>query len=149
MIAIDDTGSRNAAAAVARARGRRRDRAGYAYLRHQARGADADVSAVVAPAVALAGPPPPPPGRWIWPVPRWRGRAPVVSDGYGSPRVGGNRGAIHRGADVMFRRRWRSELTDAFPPRTPRVARALHAARDAGARGQRRRPSPLAGRRGY
>lgn len=92
---------------------------GYAYLRHQDRVADVDLGVVVAPAVALAGPPPPPPGRWVWPVPRWRGRAPVVSDGYGSPRVGGNRGAIHRGADVMFRRRWRSELTDVYPAHAP------------------------------
>ena len=41
------------------------------------------------------------PGRWVWPVPRWSGRAPVISDGFGSPRPGGIR---HGGADVMFAR---------------------------------------------
>lgn len=41
------------------------------------------------------------PGHWVWPVPRWNGRAPVISDGFGSPRPGGSR---HRGADVMFAR---------------------------------------------
>ena len=41
------------------------------------------------------------PGRWVWPVPRWNGRAPVISDGFGSPRPGGIR---HGGVDVMFAR---------------------------------------------
>jgi hypothetical protein len=31
----------------------------------------------------------------------WNGRAPVISDGYGSPRPGG---ATHKGVDIMFRR---------------------------------------------
>jgi murein DD-endopeptidase MepM/ murein hydrolase activator NlpD len=39
-------------------------------------------------------------GRWGWPVPRWQGRAPVVSDGYGSPRPG----MTHMGVDLMFAR---------------------------------------------
>ena len=45
--------------------------------------------ASIAPSVAgapLAGPLP---GRWVWPVPRWNGRAPVISDGFDSPRPGG------------------------------------------------------------
>lgn len=46
-------------------------------------------------------------GRWGWPVPRWQGRAPVISDGYGSPRSG----ATHKGVDLMFAR----ISTDPFP----------------------------------
>lgn len=71
---------------------------------------------MVAPGAA-GTPPPMPPGRWVFPVPRWQGRAPEVSDGWGSPRIGGNRGGVHRGADIMFRRRFRGELADVFPPR--------------------------------
>ena len=41
------------------------------------------------------------PGHWVWPVPRWSGRAPVISDGFGSPRANG---AHHQGADLMFAR---------------------------------------------
>ena len=39
-------------------------------------------------------------GRWGWPVPRWQGRAPVISDGFGSPRAG----TTHMGVDLMFAR---------------------------------------------
>jgi hypothetical protein len=41
------------------------------------------------------------PGRWVWPVPRWNGRAPMISDGFDSPRPGLPR---HGGVDVMFAR---------------------------------------------
>jgi hypothetical protein len=47
---------------------------------------------------AFAGPLP---GRWVWPVPRWNGRAPVISDGFDSPRPGLPR---HGGVDLMFAR---------------------------------------------
>jgi hypothetical protein len=40
-------------------------------------------------------------GRWVWPVARWNGRSPVVSDGFETPRPGGIR---HGGVDIMFRR---------------------------------------------
>jgi len=50
-------------------------------------------------------------GRWGWPVPRWQGRAPVISDGYGSPRPG----VTHEGVDIMFGR----IATDAFPATGP------------------------------
>lgn len=59
----------------------------------------------------------PPSGRWVFPIPRWQGRAPVISDGWGSPRDGGVR--RHRGADLMYRRRTRRELELVFPPRAP------------------------------
>ncbi len=39
-------------------------------------------------------------GRWVWPVPRWQGRAPVISDGFGSQRPG----MRHMGVDIMFAR---------------------------------------------
>jgi hypothetical protein len=38
-------------------------------------------------------------GRWVWPVPRWNGRAPVISDGFNSSRPGLAR---HGGVDIMF-----------------------------------------------
>ncbi|MFT3697693.1 MAG: peptidoglycan DD-metalloendopeptidase family protein [Kofleriaceae bacterium] len=40
---------------------------------------------------------------WLlaWPLPRWNGRSPVISDGFGSPRPGGIR---HGGVDLMFAR---------------------------------------------
>src|SRR5712671_3844543 len=41
------------------------------------------------------------PGRWVWPVPRWNGRAAVISDGFNSPRPGLPR---HGGVDIMFER---------------------------------------------
>jgi len=41
------------------------------------------------------------PGRWVWPVPRWNGRAPMISDGFDSPRPGVPR---HGGVDIMFAR---------------------------------------------
>jgi murein DD-endopeptidase MepM/ murein hydrolase activator NlpD len=59
----------------------------------------------------------PPPGTWVWPVPSWQGRAPVVSDGWGSRRDGGTR--KHRGVDIMFKRMRRDELLAEYPPGTP------------------------------
>ena len=40
-------------------------------------------------------------GRWVWPVATWNGRAPVISDGFNSPRAGVPH---HGGVDIMFRR---------------------------------------------
>ena len=91
---------------------------GYVLLRHR-HDDDHDLAPAIAAATAGERPPPPPPGRWVLPVARWLGRAAEISDRYGSPRVGGNRGAIHRGVDLMFRRRQRGELTDRFPAHTP------------------------------
>lgn len=92
------------------------------HRRKSERNTDDGVRADDLPMVALdtpAGAPPAlPPGRWVFPVPRWQGRDPEISDGWGSPRIGGNRGGVHRGADIMFRRRFRGELADVFPPRT-------------------------------
>ena len=46
-------------------------------------------------------------GRWGWPVPRFEGRAAVISDGFGSPRPPGK----HMGVDLMFAR----ISSDPFP----------------------------------
>ncbi len=78
---------------------------------------DPDRDAPLQVAAGLTGPVSPPPGRWIYPVPRWQGRPPVVSDGWGSPRDGGAR--RHRGVDIMFRRRTRDEFRFLFPPQAP------------------------------
>lgn len=45
-------------------------------------------------------------GVWVWPLPMLGGRAPVVSDGYGSPRGATAHQAAHThvGVDVMYRR---------------------------------------------
>ncbi|MEJ7598489.1 MAG: peptidoglycan DD-metalloendopeptidase family protein [Kofleriaceae bacterium] len=51
------------------------------------------------------------PGRWVWPVSKFGERAPVISDGVGSPRPGGP----HRGVDIMFAR----TKTDPFEAGTP------------------------------
>jgi len=51
-------------------------------------------------------------GRWVWPVVKWRDRAPVVSDGVGTPRPGGRK---HQGVDIMFKR----QPGDHFAPGTP------------------------------
>jgi hypothetical protein len=51
-------------------------------------------------------------GRWVWPVPTYQGRRPVISDGFDSPRAGLPR---HGGVDLMFAR----QPSDPFAPGTP------------------------------
>lgn len=71
----------------------------------------------VSPAVAAAGAAVGPlPGRWVWPVPRWNGRTPVISDGFDSPRAGYPR---HGGIDVMFAR----TASDPFKAGTPNASK--------------------------
>ena len=41
------------------------------------------------------------PGRWVWPVQSWKGRVPVVSDGFYTPRPGLPH---HGGVDIMYDR---------------------------------------------
>jgi hypothetical protein len=63
-------------------------------------------------------------GRWVWPVPTIGDRAAVISDGWGSPRRkedGGTR--PHLGADIMFKRRSRTDLVDVHKPGTPNGTR--------------------------
>ena len=48
-------------------------------------------------------------GRWGWPVPRWQGRAPVISDRFRTPRPD------HNGVDIMFGR----IASDPYPASTP------------------------------
>ena len=56
-------------------------------------------------------------GRWGWPVPRWQGRAPVISDGYGSPRPD----MTHEGVDIMFGR----IASDVFPASGPNGSKSF------------------------
>lgn len=56
------------------------------------------------------------PGRWVWPVPRWNGRAPMISDGFDSPRPGVPR---HGGVDIMFARL----PADTFKAGTPNASK--------------------------
>ncbi len=76
----------------------------YAFARRSPGATRATVAAAVSPPLL--------PGRWVWPVPRWNGRVPIISDGFDSPRPGVPR---HGGVDIMFARRG----GDAFPPGTP------------------------------
>jgi hypothetical protein len=57
-------------------------------------------------------------GRWLWPVPSWQGRAPVISDGFDSPRPGLPR---HGGVDIMFERK----PTDPYPVGSPNGSRGF------------------------
>ena len=41
-----------------------------------------------------------PSGRWVWPLPRWNGRAPEISDGFGIRKAG----VMHKGVDLMYAR---------------------------------------------
>jgi murein DD-endopeptidase MepM/ murein hydrolase activator NlpD len=74
-----------------------------------------------APDRAALGPVPPGglPGVWVWPLPTFEGRRPVVSDGWGSPRDGGTR--RHRGVDIMYRRS--DALDSTRRPGTPSGSR--------------------------
>jgi murein DD-endopeptidase MepM/ murein hydrolase activator NlpD len=71
------------------------------------------------PAAFVTAPLSPPPGRWVWPLARWQGRAPAISDGFGSTRALESRGGIHRGVDLMYRRRSLRDLAAQFPPQAP------------------------------
>ncbi|HEY0251904.1 MAG TPA: M23 family metallopeptidase, partial [Kofleriaceae bacterium] len=57
-------------------------------------------------------------GSWTWPVPRWNGRTPTISDGFGSPRPGGTR---HGGVDLMFARTG----ADSFNPGSANASKAF------------------------
>jgi hypothetical protein len=63
----------------------------YAIAHRRSHGAGAAVTALTEP---LLGP-------WVWPVPRYQGRAPVISNGFGTVYPDGSR---HQGVDVMFAR---------------------------------------------
>lgn len=71
--------------------------------RKQADASPAPAAPVSRPASPTASPSSPTPqltGRWVWPVPKWQGRTPVISSGWGSPRPGGP----HSAGDIMFKR---------------------------------------------
>lgn len=58
------------------------------------------------------------PGQWWWPLPSWNGRAPVISDGFDSPRAGYPR---HGGVDLMYAR----APSDMFAAGSPNGSRAF------------------------
>src|SRR3569623_540485 len=51
-------------------------------------------------------------GRWLWPVPSWQGREPVISDGFYSPRAGY---PLHGCSDIMFARQSSDSLKAGTP----------------------------------
>lgn len=57
-------------------------------------------------------------GSWVWPMPRWNGRPPTISDGFTSPRPGGIR---HGGVDLMFDR----VASDPFKVGSPNGTKAF------------------------
>ena len=60
------------------------------------------------------------PGRWLWPLGIWRGRAPEISDGFGSKRRSAAGEVIrHGGVDLMYRR----IAADKCIPGTPNGSR--------------------------
>lgn len=65
-----------------------------AYLATRAQRSKARVSLPAKPSGPL-------PGRWVWPMQSWRGRPPVISDGFTSPRPDA---PLHGGVDIMFKR---------------------------------------------
>jgi hypothetical protein len=63
-------------------------------------------------------------GRWVWPVPSLGDRRAVISDGWGSARRKADGGTRpHLGADIMFKRRSRTDLVEVHRPGTPNGTR--------------------------
>jgi hypothetical protein len=58
------------------------------------------------------------PGDWVWPLPAWNGRAPMISDGFDSPRPGYPR---HGGVDLMYPRL----ATDSYRPGSSNGSKAF------------------------
>lgn len=52
---------------------------------------------------------------WVWPVPTWRRRPAVISDGFHAVPVP-PRENPHKGVDIMYRRQSTDDLAAAFPP---------------------------------
>lgn len=65
-------------------------------------------------------PPTAPPASWVYPVPTLGDRVPEVSNGWGTLYANPDHShRPHLGADIMFRRRTRSDLIDTYRPGTP------------------------------
>lgn len=56
---------------------------------------------------------------WVWPLPSVDGRAPTISNRFGTTRTNpdGTR-TSHPGVDLMYKRRDGSDMSDAYPPGT-------------------------------
>jgi murein DD-endopeptidase MepM/ murein hydrolase activator NlpD len=63
-------------------------------------------------------------GLWVWPLPRWNGYEPAISDGFNSMRTDAQGKQVkHLGVDVMYPRRNANDQRDRYPPRTKHGSR--------------------------
>jgi murein DD-endopeptidase MepM/ murein hydrolase activator NlpD len=53
--------------------------------------------------------------RWVWPLPRWNGYTPAISDGFNSLRTVDGQKVKHQGVDVMYRRASATDQTERYP----------------------------------
>jgi murein DD-endopeptidase MepM/ murein hydrolase activator NlpD len=61
---------------------------------------------------------------WVWPLPRWNGYEPAISDGFDSMRTDARGNHVkHLGVDIMYRRRNADDQRDRYPPRTKHGSR--------------------------
>jgi hypothetical protein len=62
-------------------------------------------------------------GLWVWPLPRWSGYTPGISDGFNSKRTVNGEQVKHMGVDVMYPRANASDQADRYPPHTKHGSR--------------------------
>ena len=55
---------------------------------------------------------------WVWPLPRWNGYNPGLSDGFNSLRTVDGQKVKHQGVDVMYPRANARDQADRYPPHT-------------------------------
>ena len=61
---------------------------------------------------------------WVWPLPRWNGYEPAISDGFGSMRTDAQGKQVkHLGVDVMYPRANGNDQRDRYPPRSKHGSR--------------------------
>lgn len=61
---------------------------------------------------------------WAWPLPRWNGYEPAISDGFNSMRTDTRGHQVkHLGVDIMYPRRNAADQRDRYPPRTKHGSR--------------------------
>jgi len=61
---------------------------------------------------------------WVWPLPRWNGYEPAISDGFSSMRTDAQGHQVkHLGVDIMYLRANANDQRDCYPPRTKHGSR--------------------------